>query len=230
MNAIILAAGKGQRLKSLSLDIPKPMIEINGKPILEHNIKLCRDAGINNIYINTHHFSDKIINYFGDGSRFGVKIDYNHEKEILGTAGALIPFKEKLIDEPFLIIYGDNYINFDLLELKKHSEDKKSDISILFHWRKNIKNSGIALANNNNQITKFIEKPLSSKNSGDWVNAGYYFVSNKKIFNFVKYNSDFGTDLFPILIDLKFKLFMLKTKADLIAIDTPKLYKKNSNK
>lgn len=95
MKAIILAAGKGERLKEITSRIPKPMIEVNGKPILQHNIELCKKYGIKDIYINLHHLPEKITDYFGNGKKFGVQIKYSYEKELLGTSGAV----RKIADE-----------------------------------------------------------------------------------------------------------------------------------
>ena len=117
MKAVVLAAGKGRRLKNLTVNLPKPMIEINDKPVLEHNLEMSREADIHEIYINLHHLPELIKNYFGDGSKFGVNITYNYEPDLLGTAGAVLPFKSNLGDDPFFVIYGDNYICFDLLDL-----------------------------------------------------------------------------------------------------------------
>jgi mannose-1-phosphate guanylyltransferase / phosphomannomutase len=228
LKALILAAGKGQRLGKITSTIPKPMIRIKGKPVLQHNIELCKNAGINNIFINTHHLPEKITDYFGNGSRFGVNIKYNHEEKILGTAGALVPFKNDLLGGPFIVIYGDNYIRFNILDLKKYNEKVKADISILFHWRDDVSNSGVASFDNNNRIIDFIEKPPSIVNKSDWVNAGYYYIDNNKIFDFIRSNNcDFSLDLIPNLIKDKYKLYALKTNENLIAIDTPKLFAKS---
>ena len=104
MKALILAAGKGTRLGGITKKLPKPMLELNGKPILEHNIEICKQAGIKEIFINLHHLPEKITKYFGDGSRFSVKITYNHEKELLGTAGALRDFKNDIGNDSFFVI------------------------------------------------------------------------------------------------------------------------------
>ena len=89
MKAVILAAGKGERLSEITKNIPKPMIEFKGKPLLEHNIELCKKFGIEDIYINLHHLPGMIKDYFGNGEKFGVKIQYSFEEELLGTAGAV---------------------------------------------------------------------------------------------------------------------------------------------
>ena len=83
MKAVILAAGKGERLAVVTQSIPKPMIVFHGKPILEHNVELCRKFGVTEIFINTHHLPDAIRSYFGDGSQWGVHIEYSFEPELL---------------------------------------------------------------------------------------------------------------------------------------------------
>ena len=176
MKVIILAAGVGSRLGKITQKLPKPMIEINGKPILSHNIDLCKKARIHEICINLHYLPNVIKDYFGDGSQLGVKINYNYEPNLLGTAGALVPFQDILKDEPFFVIYGDNYICFDLLDLKLFNKRMKADISILFHWRRDIKNSGIAEFDSSGQIKKFIEKPISASITDGWVNAGINYI------------------------------------------------------
>ena len=89
MKTIILAAGKGERLKGIVDTVPKPMVRIAGKPILQHNIELCRKHGITDLYINLHHLPDRIVDYFGNGEKFGVTITYSYEETLLGTAGAV---------------------------------------------------------------------------------------------------------------------------------------------
>ena len=81
----------------------------------EHNLRLCKNIGIKTILINLHYLPDTIINYFGDGTKFGVDIKYNYEEELLGTAGALLDFQYDIGREPFFVLYGDNYTKFNLL-------------------------------------------------------------------------------------------------------------------
>ena len=96
MKAVLLAAGKGERLGKLTQGIPKPMIPTDGKPILEWNIELCRKYGITELFINLFHLPHIIKEYFGDGSRFGVSIKYSEEAELLGTAGGVKQFSDML--------------------------------------------------------------------------------------------------------------------------------------
>src|SRR5438105_5011317 len=115
VNAVILAAGKGTRLKDITKNTPKPLLQVRGEPILEHWLKLCAAAKIKNVFINTHYLSDQIREFAGDGSRFNLRITYSYEAELLGTAGALNNFRPQLAGADILVLYGDNYVDLDLL-------------------------------------------------------------------------------------------------------------------
>ena len=112
MKAVIIAGGLSIRLRPLTNDTPKPMIEVAGQNILERALEQLKKAGVVDIILNTHYLADKISDYFGDGSKFGLKIKYFYEKDLVGTAGAIKRLEEKL-KEPFLVIYGDNVFNMD---------------------------------------------------------------------------------------------------------------------
>ena len=117
MKAFILAAGKGERLKPLTNDCPKPLILIKGKPLLEWNLIKLRSAGINEVVINLHYLGEEIIKYFGNGKSFDMKIVYSEESELLGTGGALIHAKKYLDNSPFLLMSGDLWTNYPLQRL-----------------------------------------------------------------------------------------------------------------
>jgi len=223
LKAIILAAGKGSRLGNITKDTPKPMIMINTKPILEHNIRMCKEAGITDIHINLHYLPEKIKKYFHDGSKFGVNIKYNYEPEILGTAGALIPFLNEIRDEKFFVIYGDNYFSFNLLELESFHKKMNADISILLDWREDISQSGVVSLDNNDRVIRFIEKPNSQDVKSRWISAGIYLLNPSIDFEIFKSGFDFGFDVFPALLENKCKIYGLKTKNKMITIDTPQM-------
>src|SRR3989304_9772745 len=111
MKAVILCAGKGEKLRPLTDKIPKPMIPINNRPMLEYIILLCEKNGIKEVWIDVSYLSDIIKNYFGNGEKFAVKINYPSNEEPIGTSGILNKFKEDLKKEPFFVIYGDNLTN-----------------------------------------------------------------------------------------------------------------------
>jgi len=213
MKAIILAAGKGERLKPLTNRIPKAMIQIGDKPLLEYNITLLKKYGIKDIAINLHHLPNIIKNHLGDGSKFGVRILYSFEKELLGTAGAIKNI-ENFFDDTFLVMHGDNLTNLNLSSLIEfHKQHDSIGTICLYSKERNIASSSIVLMNDNNEIIQFIEKPKKDvlkklKSSRKWINAGIYifepavldFIPSKKFF-------DFGLDLFPKLIAEKMKIY-----------------------
>jgi len=225
MKAIILAAGKGERLGNITKSIPKPMIEINGKPILQHNIELCKKYGINDIYINLHHLSSKIIDYIGDN------INYSYENELLGTSGGVRKIMEdNNFNDNFFVIYGDNYhSNIDFKSLIDKSKKYNSIATILFHYRKDVENSGVAEFDNNSKILSFIEKPKSGETSSHWVNAGVYFLNNQILDYIPKDYSDFSMDIFPILLKNNISIYGICSNTIVKAFDTPDMLKNNLN-
>lgn len=110
--AIVLSAGLGTRLRPLTDRIPKVMVPLGGRPLLEHHILRLRDAGVFEIFINLHYLPDVIRNHFGDGSRFGVSIRYAYEPKTLGTAGGIKQF-EPYLGDAFFVVYGDVYSELD---------------------------------------------------------------------------------------------------------------------
>ena len=126
MKAIILAAGKGERINNITQTIPKPMIVVNGKPILQHNIELCKKFGITDIFINVHHLSDIITDFFGNGEKFGVNISYSIEETLHGTSGAVRKIAKDLWN---LDIQKTTLINSPITPSPRHSV-----ISSLHHY------------------------------------------------------------------------------------------------
>lgn len=226
MKAIILAAGTGSRL-GLE-DIPKPMYNIAGKPVLEHNILLLKKYGITDICITLHHKSEVIKSYFGDGSKFGVSIQYSFEKELLGTSGALTNVQNFLDLEPFLIVYGDNYMDINLKEMTEFHKTNQPIATIALFDPKKSPNSGIAggviTIGKDNNILSFIEGMGNQVNG--YVNAGVYVLENK-ILNKMpsKIPSDFGKDVFPLLLKKGFLLKGYITEGFVLAIDTKEALK-----
>ena len=197
------------------------MIEINGKPILEHNINLCKDQ---DIYINLHHKPEKIIKHFKDS------IKYSFEKELLGTAGGVKKiFKDFNFNENFFVIYGDNYhedIDFD--SIIKKSEETNSLVTILFHHREDVENSGVAEFDDNGKILSFIEKPKPNETTSHWVNASVYYLDPKIIDYIPEGYSDFSKDIFPLLLKNNIPIYGICTNNIVKAFDTPDMLIKNN--
>ena len=155
MQAVILAAGRGTRLQPVTDTIPKAMVAINGRPQLEILIEQLKTVGIKEFVIVVHYLKEKIMNHFGDGSKFSVKIKYVEQKEMLGTANAVLCAEPYIKDKKFFLIYCDSLFETDLLErLLKHTSDG------VFTCRevKDPSRFGI-LMTEGKRVVKFIEKP-----------------------------------------------------------------------
>jgi NDP-sugar pyrophosphorylase family protein len=233
IKAVVLAAGKGERLKAVLNAVPKPMVQMNGKPMLEHNIEWLRDYGIKDIYMNLHHLPDVIRDYFGAGERFGVRITYSYEDQLLGTAGAVRKIASEYwgdeASRAFLVVYGDNLLSgFDLAGLITFHEARDGVATIcLYRKPEEVSKSGVVLLDSHSRVLKFLEKPRPWEVQSDLVNTGIY-VLEPAILSYIAPGclSDFGKDVFPAAIDAGESIFGLVANADLVAIDTPELYKK----
>ena len=159
MKAIILCAGKGERLRPLTNEIPKPMIPINNMPVLEYLIALCRKHSIRDIAINTSYLPEKIKQYFGDGRKFGVKLRYSYEPELLGTSGALNNFRA-FFDSSFFVLYGDNLTDLNLTEMMDYHKKKKG-LGTLFVYKEPLVDEkttpGVIILNEDGKIQRIIE-------------------------------------------------------------------------
>lgn len=221
MKGLILAAGTGSRLGLK--DIPKPMYKIDGKPILEHNILLFKKHGIVNICINLHHYPDVIKNYFADGEKWGVKIQYSSEKELLGTSGAVKNIGWFWKEEQLFVIYGDNFTDINLTKmLRFHKISKPIATIALFDPAKSF-NSGIAGGvinmDKDNNLLSFIEG--KEKEVKGYVNAGIYILERQILDKIPSHGvSDFGKDIFPQLLQEKFPVKGYITDSFVLAIDT----------
>jgi mannose-1-phosphate guanylyltransferase len=224
VNAVILAAGKGTRLKEITKNVPKPLLQVRGEAILGHQLKLCAAAKIEKVFINTHHLSDQIREFAGDGSAFGLNITYSYEPELLGTAGALNNFRDHLADDDILVLYGDNYVDLDLRALQTFHDSHHAFATIAVHRRDDVSGSGMVELDSDNRVTRFIEKPAKIDQKSNLVSAGVYVLDPKTLAYIPAGSSDFGYDIIPTLLAKKKPLFGYKIDNELIAIDTPELY------
>ena len=229
MKAVILAAGKGERLGEVTQRIPKPMIQFRGKPILEHNIELCRKFGVKDLYINTHHLPEAIRSHCGDGSQWDVNIQYSFEPELLGTSGAVKNFERSLGGEPFFVLYGDNYSAFDLSSLQQMQEQHSALGVIAFHWREDTSSSGVAEFTDDGRIVRFIEKPKAGESDSRWVNAGIYYFRREIFSHLPAGYSDFGKDIFPQLLASGKALYGVCRKDTVLPFDTPEMFKRSQS-
>lgn len=211
MQAVIMAGGFGTRLRPLTNNIPKPMVPILNKPILEHIIQLLKLHGIKDYVVLLFFMPDKIRDFLGDGRKFGVKIRYVVPEEDYGTAGA-VKLSEKYIDGNFIVISGDVLTDFNLSSIAAFHQMKDTVATISLYSSKNPLQFGIVLTDNKQRIVRFLEKPSSSEVFSDTINTGIYFF-RKEIFNFIPEGEsfDFSKDLFPRLLREKIPIYGFKT-------------------
>jgi mannose-1-phosphate guanylyltransferase len=226
LKAVVLAAGVGSRLGEVTKKLPKPLLQINGRTILEQTINKIEELGITEVYINTHYLPDMIKDHLS-ACNFNLNITYSFEKELLGTAGALNNFK-KYLDEEFLVIYGDNYFTYSLKELVNFHNQKRSKCTVALHYREDVSQSGVVLLDNENKILKFVEKPdKGSEISSHLVNAGIY-ICTPDIFSFIPGGySDFGKDIFPEMIHSDTSMYGIELNGYLLPVDTVELLNKS---
>ncbi|MCL5257655.1 MAG: nucleotidyltransferase family protein [Patescibacteria group bacterium] len=200
--AVILCAGLGTRLRPLTDNMPKPMVPILGKPMLLWNIEQFKKYGVINFKINLYHLPDVIKNYFGDGSKFGVKIEYSFEKEILGTAGALGEFDKKL-DDFFFLIYGDvvSFIDYNKMAVKFFGLEKPIGMQRV-GLTSNYGDANVAELDHNNKFVTVYIKPHSEIYSNAYRMRGS-FIFSKKVLNYIEKGkcSEISKNLLPKLIE-----------------------------
>ena len=234
MKALILAAGKGTRLQDLTRNCPKPMLPLNGTPLLAHVVTWLRAHGVTELAMNLHHCPDVITDYFGDGAKWDVKITYSYEPTLMGTAGAAKRL-ETFLDQPFVVAYGDVYTNLDLSRLMQAhhqhlDEDGTRPLATLALYRvPNPTECGLVELDNQGQIRRFVEKPPAHQVFTDLANAGVMICEPKVLCFTPKETSfDFGRDLFPAALAAGERLRGEAIAPDeyLIDIGTPSAYQR----
>lgn len=177
MKTVIMAGGKGTRISSIASDIPKPMIHIGDKPVLQLEIESLRKQGFQDFIITISHLGYVIQDYFKDGSDFGVHIEYFNEEKPLGNAGALFELKDKLTED-FLLINGDVLFEFDANRFVNYHKEKGGLVTLFTHPNSHPYDSGLIIADKDKCVLKWLakedERPLYYRNR---VNAGIHILS-----------------------------------------------------
>lgn len=224
MKAMILAAGEGSRLRPLTADVPKPMLPLYGRPILEHGIRLLVAHGVREIVINLHYHPEAITEYFGDGTRWDASIRYSYEPHLLGTAGAVRKVSD-FFDASFLVLYGDNLTDCHIGRLCSFHKARRGMATVALFQRENSTASGIAELGEDDRITRFVEKPSADAIFSHWVNAGI-LVLEPQVLGMVPPHRpyDFGRDVLPDLLARGFPVYGYRMCESLWWIDTPEDY------
>jgi D,D-heptose 1,7-bisphosphate phosphatase len=181
MKTVIMAGGKGTRVSSIASDIPKPMIPIRGKPILEHQIDCLKRNGLTKIILVIGHMGQYIKEYFDDGGRFGCDISYYNETEPLGTAGAL--YKLENLSDDFILLNGDVVFDVDFSRMINFHHEKKAHATLAVHPNSHPFDSSVLFTNGDNQITRWLNKEDERTYYKNQVNAGIHILSKEFLKN-----------------------------------------------
>ena len=176
MKVVIMAGGKGTRIAQVNATVPKPMIPIEGKPILEYQIETFKKQGYTDIILIVGHMGNVIQKYFGDGSAFGVQISYIVEEQPLGTAGALYFLKDE-IQNDFLLLNGDIIFDVDIQKFLEYHCNQRTAATILTHPNSHPYDSGIIIADDKNRVTNWLHKEDERLWYKNRVNAGLHMFS-----------------------------------------------------
>jgi mannose-1-phosphate guanylyltransferase len=188
MKAVILAGGLGRRLQPYTTFLPKPMLPLGEKPLLEHLIEWLRRNKVDEIVLCVSYLRKTIEDYFEDGSRFGVKVEYAIADKPLATAGQL-KTAESFVDDTFVCVYGDSVFNFDLKKMIAQHKAKKSFITMSLHQYKTNLKYGVIETAKSGKVTAWNEKPEIKAN----INIGCY-VMEPGVFSYIPQAKPYGMD------------------------------------
>ena len=212
--AVIMAGGKGSRLRSITNDeIPKPMVPVDGKPLLEYQVEKLKAYGIKKIVMIVGHLGEKIVDHFKDGKDFGVEIDYIFEKEPLGTAGAFYYLKDKIDAKDFMLVFGDVFFDMDFDRMEDFHFKNSALTTLLAHPNGHPYDSDLIRMDDKGRVIGFDSK----HNVRDYwydnmVNAGIYII-NRKLLDLVKepVKTDFEKDILANQVKLGANIYAYHT-------------------
>jgi mannose-1-phosphate guanylyltransferase len=198
---MLLAAGLGTRLRPLTYELPKPMVPILGRPVMEHILRLMARHGFDDVVANLHYFPDLIRSRFGDGSDYGVRLVYSYEPELMGTAGGVGNVRDHFGGETFLIISGDALTDVDLTALWEAHKRKGGIATLALKRVDDPSQLGVVIVNEDGRIQGFQEKPDPAEALSNLGNCGIY-VFEPEIFDYFPEREfvDWAMDVFPRLL------------------------------
>lgn len=225
--ALVLAAGVGSRIRAVAGDLPKPLIPFGGRAILAHNLQWLAASGIGEVWINLHFQADQIRAAIGDGSAFGLSVNYVFEPELLGTAGALANISQ-VVEPGMMLVYGDNLLRFDVDALRTRHADSGAELTMALFDQDRHRHTGIAggrvLVDATGAVTGFVE---GAGAGSPLVNAGVY-VLEPTILDLIPRGGlvDFGKDVFPAMLAQRRKLMahVLEPDGVCLGLDTPESF------
>ncbi|MBI4534622.1 MAG: NDP-sugar synthase [Candidatus Melainabacteria bacterium] len=203
MKAMVLAAGVGSRLDPLTTQIPKPLVPVANRPVMEHLLRLLKHHGVTQVVSNLHYLPERLVEYFGNGSKLGLDIQFYLEEKLSGDAGGVRACKEFLHDETFLVLMGDLLTDIDLSSLVKEHKKKGAIATIAVKQVADVSQFGVVLTNEQGFITGFQEKPDPKEALSNLASTGIYILE-PEVFQYIPQNGEygFGRQLFPALVSI----------------------------
>jgi mannose-1-phosphate guanylyltransferase/phosphomannomutase len=225
MKAVVMAGGFGTRIQPLTNSIPKPMLPILNKPMMEHIIKKLKSVGINEIVVLLYFKPEVIQNYFKDGSDLGIKINYVLPDDDYGTAGA-VKKAQKYLDERFIVVSGDLVTDFDFKEIIGFHDAVNSKLTITLTSVEDPLQFGVVITDKDGKILRFLEKPGWGEVFSDTINTGIYVIE-PEILDYIPDNIpfDFSKDLFPKLMKEGITLYGYNAKGYWRDVGNPESYR-----
>jgi len=214
MKAMILAAGVGSRLDPLTRTVPKPMVPVVNRPVIEHIIHKLKKNGFDEIWVNTHYLGSVIKEHLGDGSQFGIRIHVAEEHQLWGDAGSVKLAEEFLRGDTFLVIGGDDISDIDIAGVVAFHKANKATATIALTEVEDPSQFGIVVTDENGKIQRFLEKPKGDQIFSNLANTGVY-VFEPEVFDLIPADTffGFGHNVFPALLEQGRPMFGLASQS-----------------
>lgn len=225
MQAIIIAGGKGTRISSITTIIPKALLPLINKPLLDHSIGYLKKNGCDNVIICCGHLGEKIKKY-ANRNNYGIPIRLIFESKPLGTAGGLHLIKN-LLENEFIVLFGDIYATINLRKMLQFHKQKKADATLVLHSSDHPQDSTVVKIDKKNKLLSFIEKPGDNWKRYGNLTATSLYILKKEVINFIAKDKeiDFAKDVFPKMLEKGKRLFGYVTEEYVKDIGIPQRYK-----
>ena len=227
MRAMILAGGLSTRLYPLTLDVPKPLVPVLDRPVVDHVIHYLASHGVDDMIINVHYFADAIESYIGDGSRWNIRMAYLREPELMGSAGA-VKQVESRFESTFVVIGCDDVTDVDLSAAIEFHKEHRAEATIVLAEADEVSHFGVVVVDGDGRIKEFQEKPEPGTERSKLANTGIYIFEPellKRIPAGVFY--DFGKQVFPEMLAAGARFYAMRQSAYWCDIGTPSEYRRS---
>ncbi|MGQ0624946.1 MAG: sugar phosphate nucleotidyltransferase [Sporichthyaceae bacterium] len=208
MKAVVMAGGEGTRLRPITSTMPKPLLPVVGRPVMEHVLRLLRRHGHTEVVVTTAFLASLVRNYFADGEELGMSISYATEDIPLGTAGSVRNAADALRSGTFLVVSGDALTDIDLTDLVRFHREREALVTLCLARVPNPLDFGITVTDGDGRVERFLEKPTWGQVFTDTVNTGIY-VMEPAIFDFIRADEavDFASEVFPALLKAELGIY-----------------------